>query len=263
MTQPDTSTLAALSDLVNLPEQGTVFTALVRKMGVEHGQAPYKRVYGDDLTRVLIWTGFSHRALIARSMKILDHQLNKGGYIEKLARATLEEHSGTTIEDVCHALQEVRDWFRRKLANPGDESECGIGPVYPGLPGTNPVLPKSVWAPLVINGVTVRGCSIYSGPARPEDPRAPIPGTIYVKGLKLGERLVVPAPNGQWKADSKPKTLAKNLILESLPVGLFCQYRLEPSRVSGVAVAAEAVQIAKEHKIRIDPGALTSMFKVA
>ena len=251
---PDPQTLTTLMGLVDLPEQGTVFTALVHKMGVEHGQAPAKQVYGDDVTRVLIWTGFSHRALIARSMKILNHQLSKGGYIEKLARATLEEHSGTTIEDVCHALQETRDWFRRKLAGIPD-ADCDMPPGTP--------LTGSHWTPLVINGVVVRGCSIYSGLARPDDPRAPVPGTIYVRGLKLGERLVQPAPNGQWKADSKPKTLAKRIIQETLPVGLYCQYRLEPSRVSSVAVAAEAVQIAKDHKIPIDPGALTSMFKVA
>lgn len=248
MTAPDTNTLNALSNLVDLPDQGTVFTALVHKMGDERG----KVVYGDDTKQVLIWTGFSHRSLIARSMKILDYQLGKGKYIEKLAQATLEEHGDATIEDVCHALQEVRDWFRRKLSGPASECDTPGG-----------ALPGGVWEPLVISGVVVRGCSIYSGRARPEDPRAPIPGTVYVKGLKLGERMVTPAPNGQWKADSKPKTLAKNIILESLPVGLYCQYRLEPSRVSGIAVAAQAVQVAKEQKIPIDPGALTSMFKVA
>lgn len=248
MNATDTDTLNALSSLVDLPDQGTVFTALVHKMGEERG----KVVYGDDIKQVLIWTGFSHRSLIARSMRILDHQLGKGKYIEKLAQATLEEHGDATIEDVCHALQEVRNWFRRKLAGfPVSEYDTPLAP------------PGGVWEPLVINGVVVRGCSIYAGRARPEDPRAPIPGTVYVKGLKLGERLVTPAPNGQWKPDSKPKTLAKNIILESLPVGLYCQYRLEPSRVSGIAVAAEAVKVARGQKIPIDPGALTSMFRVA
>lgn len=248
--QPDKDTLTALTNLVDLPEQGTVLTVTVHKMGSEHGVNGSKRVYGDDIKRVLIWTGFSHQALIARSNKILSFQLNKGRYIEKLALATLEEHEDTTITDVCHALQDVQGWFRRKLA--GDKFTDDFSPPPPG----------GIWSPLIINDVTVRGCSIYSGRARPEDPRAPIPGTIYVRGLKLGEKMVTPAPNGQWKADSKPKTLAKRVILESLPVGLYCQYRLEPSRVSGLAVAAEAVKLAKEQEIPIDPGALTSMFKV-
>lgn len=247
--QPDNDTLLALTDLVNLPEQGTVFTARIHKMGEVRGAGDTKVVYDDDIKQVLIWTGFSHLALIARSMKILDFQLAQGHYIEKLAQATLEEHGDTTIENVCHALQEVRDWFRRKLG---------------GVDGDPPPAPpvQAFWEPLEIKGVKVRGCSVYSGQARPDDPRAPIPGTIYIRGLKLGERMLTPAPNGKWKADSKPKTLAKRIILEGLPIGLYCQYRLEPSRVSGVAVAAEAVRIAKEQKIPIDPGALTSMFKV-
>ena len=244
MPTPDAETIKSLSALVDLPEQGTIFTAQVHKVGVQHGGV----VYGDDIKQVLIWTGFSYTSLIKRSMRILDHQLNKGGYIENLARATLDVHGDATIEDVCHALQEVRGSFRRVLAG-----SCGIvsGPIE-----------GHIWEPLVIDGVAVRGCSVYVGRARPDDPRAPIPGTVYIKGLKLGERLVTPAPNGHWAPDSKPKTIAKDIIGESLPVGLYCQYRLEPARVSGIAVAAEAVKVAKEHKIPIDPGALTAMFKV-
>ena len=181
-TAPDSGTLTALSDLVDLPDQGTVFTGLIHKMGVERGSHGTKTIYGDDIKQVLIWTGFSHTALIARSMKILNFQLGKGGYIERMAQVTLDEHGDTTIADVCHALQEVRDWFRRKLAGLPDP-DCDMPP---GTPPTG-----SVWQPLKINGITVRGCSIYAGAARPEDPRAPVPGTIYVRGLKLGERMEI------------------------------------------------------------------------
>jgi hypothetical protein len=250
-TQPDPDTLSALKNLVDTPEQGTILTVQVHKMGEERGPAGDKRVYGDDIKQVLIWTGFSHLALIQRSMKILSHQLGKGGYIEKIARATLEVHEGTTIEDVCHALQEVRDSFRHNLAM-GYEPMDGDAPT-PGSP---------YWGPLIVEGVKVRGCSVYNGPARPDTPRAPVPGTVYVRGLKLGEKMVTPAPNGQWMADSKPKTLAKRIILEGLPMGLYCQYRLDPSRVSGLAVAADAVKVARDMKIPIDPAALISMFKV-
>jgi hypothetical protein len=253
--QPDKDTLDTLANLVDLPEQGTVLTVTVHKVGSEHGTKGHKLIYDDDIKQVLIWTGFSHQALIARSNKILSFQLNKGRYIERLAQATLEEHEGTTIADVCHALQDVQGWFRRKLTGDVFTDDVFTDDFSPPSPG-------GIWSPLVINGVTVRGCTIYTGAARPEDPRAPVPGTVYVRGLKLGEKMVTPAPNGKWKADSKPKTLAKRIILESLPVGLYCQYRLEPSRMSGLAVAAEAVKLAKEQKIPIDPGALTSMFKV-
>jgi hypothetical protein len=245
-TEPTTAaTLAALTEL----DQGTLLTVVVRKMGDARGSNGSKVIYGDDQVHVIIWTGFSYRALIARSHKMLNQQLAKGGYIERLARATLEEHEGATIEDVCEALQETREWFRKVLA--GDT--CG--------PGAPPL--GSVWEPLEIDGVKVRGSRIYNGPDRPEDDRAPVPGTIYVQGVKLGEKVVTPAPNGPWRPNSKPKTLAKNIIKESLPVGLYCQYRLQPERSSGLAVGAAASKAAKAEKIGIDPDALRNLFKIA
>lgn len=244
----DQKTASILAELLDL-DQGTLFTARVHKMGDARGCAGAKVIYGDDTVQVLIWTGFSYRALIARSQKMLDKMLAKGGYIERLLRATLEEHEGTTVEDVCHALQETREWFRRVLA--GEES----GPTEPPLGG--------VWEPLEIGGVKVRGSRIYTGPARPEVERAPVPGTIYVQGVKLGEVLVTPAANGPWRPNSKPKTLAKKLIKEGLPVGLYCQYRLDPERVTDIAVGSQASRTAKAAKIGIDPDALRSLFKIA
>jgi len=241
------TTASALSELTEM-DQGTLFAAQVHKMGDARGAAGSKVIYGDDTTLVLIWTGFSYRALIARSKKMLDAQINKGGFIERLTRATLDEHEGTTIADACAAIQETRDHFRRVLGG------AGGGPVTPN---------GGVWEPLHIDGMEVRGSRVYRGAARPEDERAPVPGTIYVQGVKLGERVVEPAPNGPWRADSKPKTVAKRLIKEALPIGLFCQYKLDPQRVSSVSVGAKAEKVAKAEGIPIDPGALRSLFKIA
>jgi len=244
----DTKTASVLAAL-NEMDQGTLFCARVHKVGVVRGMADSKIIYDDDIVDVLIWTGFPYRALVARSKKMLDQLLAKGGYIEKVARATIEEHEDTTIEDVCYALQETREWFRKVLAG----SEQG-----PCVPPTG-----VVWEPLSIDGVKVRGSRVYIGRSRPEDPRAPVPGTIYVQGVKLGERVVTPAANGPWRANSKPKTLAKSVIKDGLPVGLYCQYRMDPERVQAMAVGGEATRLAKKHKVGIDPDALRSLFKIA
>jgi len=247
----DFKTASVLADLNDLDQdQGTLLTVIVQKMGDERGLSGSKVIYGDDKVHALIWTGFSYRALIARSHKMLNHQLAKGGYIERLARATLEEHEDTTIEDVCEALQETRAWFRKVLAG---------GTPY----GMTPPPEGAIWAPLEIDGVKVRGSRVYIGPARPQCDRAPVPGTVYIQGVKLGEKVITPAPNGVWRPNSKPKTLAKNLIKEALPVGLFCQYRLTPGRFSELQVAGKASQAAKKAKIGIDPDALRNLFKVA
>jgi hypothetical protein len=247
----DTKIATALTALNDI-DQGTLFCAEVHKMGDSRGPAGGRVIYGDDKVQVLIWTGFSYRALIARSMKMLDKQLAKGGYIERLARETMKEHEGTTIEDVCEALQETRAGFRKVLSEGG-----GCHPPTGAPPFS------TVWEALIIDGVQVTGSRVYVGPHRPENDRAPVPGTIYVQGVKLGEVVTTPAANGVWRPDSKPKTLAKKIIKSALPVGLYCQYRLQPERVSNVTVAGAAAKAAKKAKIGIDPDVLRSLFKVA
>lgn len=244
----DSKTAAVLGALTEIG-QGTLLCARVHKMGVVRGKAGSTVTYGDDLVDVLIWTGFQYRALIARSQKMLDRLLAKGGYIERVAQATLEDHEDTTIEDVCYALQETREWFRKVLAG------CDLG-----APSSSQGV---VWEPLEIGGVRVQGSRVYTGWGRSEDPRAPVPGTIYVQGVKLGERVVASSANGPWRANSKPKTLAKSIIKEGLPVGLYCQYRLEPERVQAMAVGGKATKLAKKNGVGIDPDALRSLFKIA
>jgi len=246
----DPKTASTLAELTQL-DQGTLLSVRVHKMGEARGSAGSRVVYGDDEVHVLIWTGFQYQALIARSHKMLNQQLAKGGYIERLARATLDEHADTTIEDVCAALQEIRGWFRRKLSD-GEREPWGALDDAGG-----------VWKGLEVDGVQVRGSRVYIGGHRREDPRAPVPGTIYVQGVKLGEVVLKQAVNGSWITNSSPKTLAKALIKEALPVGLYCQYRLEPDRTSALAVGADAAKAAKAAKIGIDPDALRALFKIA
>jgi len=246
----DTAAATVLQELTEM-DQGTLFSALVQKMGQSRGPKGAKVIYGDDRVQVLIWTGFSNQALIERSQKMLNREIQRGGYIERLARATLEEHEDTKISDVCEAMQETRDWFRRVLA-------------WPDLFEPNFSRDQiSVWEPLTVEGVRVRGARVYTGQGNKEDPRAPVPGSIYVSGVKLGEMVITPAANGPWRPDSKPKTVAKALLKKSLPVGLYCQYRLDPERVMNLAVGKKAAKAAKAEGVSIDPDALRSLFKIA
>jgi len=236
------STLSALDD----SDQGNLFFTRVHKVGVSRGPYDNPVVYGDDTVDVLIWAGFSYHALVARSLKMLERDLTRGGYIERIARAALEEHGDVTIENVCHALQDTRGWLRKVLQGPANyfqrRTESGV------------------WGPLVINGVEVGGgVRVYLGETTIDRVR----GTIYVQGLKLGEQVVMPAARGSWRANSSPKTVAKRIIKEGLPIGLYCQYRLDPERVSNTAVGAEASRLGKQARISIDPDALRSLFKVA
>lgn len=243
----DTKTAMVLAALTEIG-QGTTLCARVHKMGVTRGKAGIKTIYGDDLVDVLIWTGFDYRALIERSQKMLDRALIRGGYLKALARVALDQHEYTTVEDVCIALQETRDWFRKVMAGACEGNVMPTG---------------SIWEPLKVNGGMVRGSRVYMGQDRPEDPRAPVPGTIYVQGVKLGERVVTPSANGPWRPTSTPKTQVKNIIKKGLPVGLFCQYRLEPERLVEMGIGADASRLAKMWGVGIDPDVLRHLFKIA
>ncbi len=250
-TNASDATVALNLSELGQADQGTLVFAKIRKMGDARGPATARVVYGDDLVAVLIWSGFSYGALVARSDKKLNELLNRGRFIEKITRHVHGLNSSVTVDDVCIALQETRAWFRKVLTE-------GVG--LSGMPSTT----AGHWQPFYMAGDRIRGARVYIGKARPEDPRAPIPGTLYVQGVKLGERVIEPAVNGVWRPNSSPKVLAKEAIKELLPVGLYCQYRLEPERlIEGPFVARQASMAARAHDVPIDPESVRSLFKVA
>lgn len=223
--------------LSKLPaEQGDLVTLGVHKVGVFRGAGAERKVYGDDTTLVLLWTGFEYADLIHRSKRILDRLVNQGHLIEGLAKETLREHPGATLADACAAVQETYEWF----SHVSDQTPQG-----------------TTWKPLEVEGRRIKGCKTYVGP----DNTIP-DGTIYVQGLKLSEKVVVPAPNGPWVAQSKAKTRAKEILHARLPVGRFCQYRLEKERLQGLAVGAQAAEWAVSENMRVDPSLLPLLFSV-
>lgn len=246
----DASISKPLSAMLDEYPGGTLLSVIVTKVGETRGAGADKKVYGDDTTQVLIWTGFQYRALIERSQKKLRQRLDKGGVIREMALRAYQENPETLIEDACMGIQEMQEWFNRTMHGGYYLTEV------PPLTGGN-------WAPLVIDGQTVIGCRVYQGPSRPDNADAPVPGTVYVQGVKLGEKVVFPAEHGEWKPKSAPKTIVKRLLKDELPIGRYVQYRLDPERCRDLKVGQEASEAAKTAGIFVDPEALRSLFKVA
>lgn len=244
---------AALEQIGHLGGDGTLLFLQTRKKGVQRGVAGAKRIYGDDLVQVLIWTGFTYRAIIERSQRKLDELLQSGHVITDLTKAAHDHgDGGANILDSSAAIQEVQAWFSRVLADPkakDDESETEEGP--------------AVWEPLEVNGVKVPLCRVYRGTGDPQNPRAPIPGHIYVQGVKLGEKVVEAAANGRWKADSSHKTIAKDILRRWLPVGLYVQYVLDPNVTAHLVAGRAAASHTKAAGVPVDPEAIRTLFKIA
>tara|TARA_Y100000310_G_scaffold91693_4_gene89172 strand:+ start:6849 stop:7625 length:777 start_codon:yes stop_codon:yes gene_type:complete len=243
---------AALEEIGHL-DQGTLLFLQTRKKGVERGRGA-KLVYGDDLVQVLIWTGFSYQSLIERSQRKLDEMLKTGTPISTLTKAAHDHgDGGANVSDSSAAIQETQAWFSRVLAD--HKTKDGEDGAEEG--------PDSPWEPLRVNGVVVPMCRVYKGAARPGEPRAPIPGHIYVNGMKLGEKVIEAATNGRWKAASSHKTIAKDILRSMLPVGLYSQYTLDPGLTAHLVAGQNAGKAAVAAGLPVNPEAIRQLFKIA
>lgn len=256
----DVKMASVLSEIGDL-DQGTLVSARLKKKGVERGQAGSKVVYDDDFIHVLIWSGFHYQALVERSFKKLHQLWGKGDLAQKLIEATRARGQlGVTVGDVTTAIQEVEDSFL-KVIRSGQKTEDGNGESDRADEEMDER--QSVWEPLEVGGKRIRGAKVYNGQGDPNNPRAPKPKTVYIDGVKLGEKILTPAPNGSWKPKQKAKTVAKDILRSWLPIGLYVRYALEPERLLDVKVGDEAGQFAKSEGVPVDPMAVKSLFKIA
>ena len=215
-----------------------------------------KTVYGDDLVHVLLWCGFQYKALVERSYQKLQGFRNQGKLITTLQTATQKAgFEVVTLRDAAEAIQEVEESLTRILRGGFDHVE---GPRTPQEDGH-----KVIWEPLVVGGQRVRGAKVYIGDGDPNDSHAPVPGSIYLDGVKLGEKVLEPAPNGPWLAKQKAKTVAKEILRSWLPSGLYVRYCLDPKYRQELRVGREAGQHAKGAGVIVEPESIRALFKVA
>jgi len=251
----DSVIASALTELGG-EEKGTLAYLKLQKKGVIRGVAGNKIIYNDDLVEVLLWSGFSYRDLCERSYLKLHKIWSQGDLTTRLLAAVeAKGMQGITIQDVSEVIQETEDGFLKVMNGKQllmDEGEDFLG---------GEEMPHH-WEPLKVKGQTVRGAKVYVGQGDPNDPRSPVPGTIYIDGVKLGEKVLQAAPNGHWKPNQKPKTVAKDILRSWLPIGLYARYCLERERLIDAKVGAEASPAAKEAAIPIDPEALRQLFKL-
>ena len=241
LASPDNLTSALAS--LGTSSEGDLISMEITKKGVQRrGQT-----HGDDTVAVLVWTGFEYRALIERSQRKLE-ALQAKGLITKLALASSERAAGAGIGEVCAAIQETESWFPRVLT-------VGQAPRFPRET-------EDVWSPLIVEGKHVHGCRVWNGVPDPDDPKAIVPGTVYLQGVKLGEVILKPAESS-WVTRSSPKTVAKDILRSWLPIGLFVQYALTPGSYSNFSTGADAAKMAKAAGILVEPDAVRSLFKVA
>lgn len=219
--------------------RGGTFTGLIiRKQGVTRGRGSTKQRYGDDLVHVVIYTGFRYETLVQRSLDALQ-AMDPAALVAEFAKRGIVDGNGDAIRlaDVCTAITALDESFQKSLD------------------GTNSSTTDHVYEPLVVDGQNVRGSKVYRCVAGDPthkchcrnctgDPKAPVDGQITLAGLKIGERVLDPAPNGPIPASkSRADVVAKRVIRSRLPVGRYVSYRLEKGadyilRAGGAAAMA-------------------------
>lgn len=213
MTQTTTNASnVALSEMMSALPVGRFVGLITRKKGKAVGRGAARMVYGDDETHVVIFTGFKYISLVQRSLDKAQ-TVTAQALLDECQRRGKTGKSGApiTLADCTKAIDDQIASFQATLG------------------GTSTSTTDHVYEPLTVNGESVRGCRVYSGSGNPSDPKAPVPGTIYLQGLKIGERILTPAPNGPIPAsNSRGDVVAKGVLRSMLPVSRYVSYALEP-----------------------------------
>lgn len=233
---PNTNANSALIATVLASAKVGTFTGLIiTKKGTQRGPKGAKVTYGDDTVHTVVYTGFKYENLVKKSLGLLDGITDQDIVDEAVAKGL----DGIDLATVAQARAELVASFERTL-DPAQESTSSTEHVY---------------EPLLVEGEPVRGGRVYlcNAPDLPckcrnctGNPKAPLPGTIYLQGLKVWSKVLTPAANGHWKTESAPKKVAKDLLLHRLPVSKYRSFALEPNgpwmlRAGGTA-AIEATE---------------------
>ena len=229
------------SDILGLllkdSRKGTFTGLITTKRGVDRGKGADRKTYGDDTVHVTIVTGFKYENLVARSLE----QVRVADLDAALALGLVDgAGNALTLADFEEARAELVASFERTL----DPTQASTSTT------------QDVFDTLEMDGEAVRGARVYKCSKKancacrecnPDDAKAPLPGTIYLQGLRIHSTVLTPAPNGPAPvAKSKAKTVAKDALRRNLPVARYVSYRLEPGtdfllRAGGTA-EAEAVK---------------------
>ena len=218
------------------------FTSIIQKLkGTKRGH----RRYGDDTVLSVIFTGFKYDALCQRSLDVLAGLDAEGVLLAMQAKGITTGWSRgdevpITVQDVQDALDRLQaSWT---LSRDGENAS------------TN----DHVFESLTVDGVAVRGCRVYTGQtdaAKAAGVPAPAkPGTVYLHGLQISRKVLVPAPNGPVPASkSQPRVVAEAFIRDLTPMSKYRSYVLAPGGDFILKAGGTAVLEAEKAGIILTP----------
>jgi hypothetical protein len=248
MTVSANSPLTTLAATLAAGKKGTFTSVIYQKKGIVRGGVRYE----DDEVYDVIVTGFSYKSLVARSLDILtganpDRVITDDDVLKICKAKGLKDKHGKTI--TRDAVRQARADLIHSLS----KSERGV----------NKSTTDHVYEPLVVDGKPVRGARVYIGAGGP-GPKDPVPGSVYLQGLRIGRKVLTAAANGRRPASkSRADVIAKGIFRSMLPVGRYVSYALEPGKSFFLAVGGTAAVAADTQGVTTDPAMVQAIRDLA
>lgn len=243
-----------LSDLATEAGGKPRFVAFsTRLAGEVQGRGPAKMRRGDHVMSYTLLTGFSYRSMVERSHDALTAAMASPSFVADTVAAMAAagvvcEQSGAAITstDVIDALTGTARG-RKGLLTAYSET----------LAGVNESTSEHVYDALTVDGDAVPGCKVYVGAGNPSDPKAPIPGTVYLAGVVIASEVVTPSPNGDKLPSKRGAVAVAKAHIErtlDLPARKYRTFRLLPGEAVSLKSGAVAFH-GREGGLAVRPGA--------
>lgn len=211
-----------LANFLDEMPRGRFMSLTIRKSGKTRGRGAAKKLYGDDLVRVTMITGFSYENLVRRSLHVIRR------FIDSEFRG-LSFPESVTEKSVKEAALELQESFTKSMM------------------GINSSTTDDVYETLEVDGVKVPGARVYIGDGTDTGTQK---GDINLAGLIIGEKVLEPAANGPIPAGySKIKTIAKNILRSKTPIERYRSYTLRNGQEYTIAAGGDVLDAFIE-----DPG---------
>jgi hypothetical protein len=224
-----------------------------RLAGEVQGSGAAKMRRGAHLMDYTILTGFSYEAMVQRSADALTAAMANPAFVTNTVAAMAaagkaDEQTGAAVSatDVIDALTGTARG-RKGLLTAYSET----------LAGTNVSTSEHVYDALTVDGDMIPGCKVYTGIGNAADPKAPVPGTVYLAGIVIASAVRERDTNGDKIASKRGAVaVAKDWIERelNLPARKYRTFRILP----GEAVSLKSGTVAfhgKEGTAPVLPGA--------
>lgn len=211
-----------MADMVEEAQGSPRFVGFATRLAGEvQGAGAITLRRGDHVMEYTLLTGFSYINMVERSAKTLKAAMSSPTFVSEMVEALaadgkVDEQTGaaitaTDVIDACTGT--VRG--RKGLLTAYEET----------LAGTNVSTSEHVYEPLSVDGADIAGCKVYTGTGNPADPKAPVPGTVYLAGIVIASKCVEKSANGDKLASKSGAVMvAKNFLERKLDLPA-CRYR--------------------------------------